>query len=243
MYGQHDPSPPPPVATGLRIGSAGDPAFPSQGNGRVASLPVYRNILAVDIEGSTMRTNPVRQALRSEVYRLLIEALHGAGIEDRDCDPFQDRGDGALALIHPVDHVPKPLLLTRVVPRMCELLYAYNRGLSAADRVACRLRIRVVIHAGEVHYDLYGPFGEAVDVACRLLDAPKVKGCLRRSAAPLVLVISDYLHAEVVRHQYEGIEAHAFAPLVTVLVGERRQRGWVCLPDITLNPAESALAA
>lgn len=243
MYRQHDPSPPPPLATGLSFISAGDPASPTKGSSRVTGLPVHRSILAVDIENSTCRTNPMRQALRSQIYRLLDDSLRGAGIGDRDCDPFQDRGDGALVLIHPVDHIPKPLLLTQVVPRMCAFLCAYNRSLRPEDRIPGRLRIRVVIHAGEVHYDVYGPFGESVDIACRLLDAPKVKTCLRRSAAPLVLVISDYLHSEIVRHQYDGIEACAFAPMVNVLVGERRQRGWVCLPDITHLPAEAALAA
>jgi GTP diphosphokinase / guanosine-3',5'-bis(diphosphate) 3'-diphosphatase len=33
-------------------------------------------------------------------------------------------------------------------------------------------RLRVVLHAGEVHYDGNGCFGEALDIAFRLLDAP-----------------------------------------------------------------------
>lgn len=241
MYPQLEPRRARSVVSGLRTVSADDPALPRAG-GRVTALPVYRNILAVDIENSTGRTNPVRRALRSELHQLLLASLRDAGIEDRDRERFVDRGDGALVLIHPVDHVPKPLLLSHVVPCMSELVRGYNDGLPAAGLAARGLRIRTALHAGEVHYDRYGPFGESVDVACRLLDAPRLKACLRRSSAPLVLVVSDHLHCEVIRHRYAGIEPSVFAPLVTVSLGGRRHRGWVCLSDVELLPVERALA-
>jgi len=49
----------------------------------------------------------------------------------------------------------------------------------------------VVVHAGEVHYDDNGCFGEALDVAFRLLDAPRFKKALREAASPLILIVSD----------------------------------------------------
>ena len=241
MYPQLQPRAPRSVVPGLRTVSADDPALPQTG-GRVTALPVYRNILAVDIENSTGRTNPARRALRSELYQLLLESLRGVGIEDGDRERFVDRGDGALVLIHPVDHVPKPLLLTHVVPCMSKLVRGYNDALPAGELAARGLRIRTVLHAGEVHYDGYGPFGESVDVACRLLDARRVKKCLRGSSAPLVLVVSDHLHSEIIRHRYAGIDPSVFAPLVTVSLGGRRHRGWVCVSDVELLPVERALA-
>ena len=47
---------------------------------------------------------------------MLGTAMRTAGIADGHCDPLTDRGDGFLALIHPVDDVPKTLLLNPLVP-------------------------------------------------------------------------------------------------------------------------------
>jgi hypothetical protein len=193
------------------------------------SLPVYRSILAVDIEGSTRRTNPVKEELREEVYRLVVEALYVAGIGSQHYDPFTDRGDGLLVLLRPTDELPKPLLFSRLIPILASLLVAHNSGISPADQPRV-LRLRAVIHAGEVHYDEKGPFGEDLDVAFRLLDAPRFKAHLKRATVPLALVASDYIYQTIIRHGYEGIVEDEFLPLVTVTVGFQRRKGWVQLP-------------
>ena len=196
---------------------------------REMSLPVHRSILAVDIEGSTQRTNPVKEELREEVYRLVVEALYVAGIGSQHYDPFTDRGDGLLVLLRPADELPKPLLLSRLIPILASLLAAHNSGIAPAERPRM-LRLRAVIHAGEVHYDEKGPFGEDLDVAFRLLDAPRFKAHLKSSTVPLALVASDYIYQTIIRHGYEGIEEEEFLPLVTVNVGLQRRKGWVQLP-------------
>ena len=196
---------------------------------RERSLPVHRSILAVDIEGSTRRTNPVKEELREEVYRLVVEALFVAGIGSQHYDPFTDRGDGVLVLLRPADELPKPLLFSRLIPVLASLLVAHNSGISLADQPRM-LRLRVVIHAGEVHYDEKGPFGEDLDVAFRLLDAPRFKAHLKSSTVPLALIVLDYIYQTIIRHGYEGIEEEEFLPLVTVNVGLQRRKGWVQLP-------------
>ncbi len=200
-----------------------------EGSRRERSLPVHRSILAVDIEGSTRRTNPVKEELREEVYRLVVKALHVAGIGSQFCDPFTDRGDGLLVLLRPTDELPKPLLFSRLIPVLASLLVAHNSGISPADQPRI-LRLRAVIHAGEVHYDEKGPFGEDLDVAFRLLDAPRFKAHLKSAAVPLALVASDYIYQTIIRHGYEGIVEEEFLPLVTVNVGLQRRKGWVQLP-------------
>lgn len=149
-----------------------------------ASLPHYRAILALDIERSTSRPNPVKAELRNKTYELFEVALRKAGIGTSHRDRFIDRGDGILALIHPVDQVPKALLLNCAVPVLGRLLADYNAGLPRFSHPDRQLRIRVVMHAGEVHYDANGCFGEALDVAFRLLDAVRVKRALRETADP-----------------------------------------------------------
>jgi class 3 adenylate cyclase len=196
------------------------------------SVPRHRSIVAIDIERSTSpeRTNPIREELREEAYRLLGTAMRTAGIADGHCDPLADRGDGVLALIHPADEVPKTLLLNPLVPVLVTLLAERNASLGAAERYRRELRLRVVIHAGEIHYDGKGYFGEALDVAFRLLDAPRLKDRLRQVVTPLVVVVSEDIYWSIVQHEYEGICGSAFEPLVRVTVAGRRRRGWVHVP-------------
>jgi len=194
-------------------------------------LPHYRSIVALDIERSTSRPNPVKGELRNKTYELFEAALRVAGIDSRHHDRFIDRGDGILALIHPVDQVPKAILLNRAVPCLSRLLTEYNAGLPRHSQPQRQLRIRVVVHAGEVHYDANGCFGEALDVAFRLLDAARVKRTLREMADPLILVISGDIYSSVVRHGYDGIDHQAFHPLVRVQVAGKRYPGWIHLPE------------
>lgn len=197
------------------------------------SLPVHRSILAVDMESSTspLRTNPVKEELRGQVYRLLYESMAFAGVESGHRDPFEDRGDGVLALIQPADELPKTYLLSRLIPEMARLLVAYNLSLPVSEWPRLGLRLRAVVHAGEIHRDANGYFGEALDVACRLLDAPRLKKCLRTVAAPLVLVVSEEIYWSIVKHEYDGIREDTYRPEVRVQVAGRRRQGYVHVPN------------
>jgi hypothetical protein len=208
-----------------------------------AGLPHYRAILALDIERSTSRPNPVKAELRNKSYELFEAALHKAGISTSHRDQFVDRGDGILSLIHPVDQVPKALLLNRAVPLLSRLLADYNASLARFSQLERQLRIRVVMHAGEVHYDANGCFGEALDVAFRLLDAVRVKRALRETADPLILVISGDIYNSVVRHGYDGIDQQAFHPLVRVQVAGKRFPGWIHLPEQVTEDNVTQMAA
>jgi hypothetical protein len=194
-------------------------------------LPHHRTIVAVDIESSTTRTNPIKAELRTKLYDLFDAALRSAGIHKRHRDRFVDRGDGALALIHPVEQAPKVLLLNRAIPTLNQLLTDYNASLPRLSRLERQLRIRVVVHAGEVHYDVNGCFGEALDVAFRLLDAPPVKKALRLTASPLILVVSGDIYRSVVRQRYDGIDQGSFRRLVRVQLADERYLGWIQSPD------------
>lgn len=193
--------------------------------------PLHRAIVAVDIQSSTTRTNPVKADLRTNVYDLFEQALHAAGIGPRNRDPFTDRGDGILALIHPVDQVPKTVLLNIAIPALARLLADHNSSQQVAGNPEQQLRLRVVIHAGEIHYDDNGCFGEALDIAFRLLDAAPVRKRLQLTPAPLAVVISEDIFRSIVRHGYGGIDQRAFAPLVRVQIAGYRYRGWVQVSD------------
>lgn len=200
-----------------------------------AGLAHHRAIVALDIEQSTSRTDPVKAELRHKIYELFDAALRSAGIHSRHRDRFIDRGDGLLALIHPVKQAPKAILLIRAIPTLNRLLTDYNASLPRASRPQRQLRVRVVVHAGEVHYDARGCFGEALDVAFRLLDDPRVKKALQAATDPLTLVVSGDIHKSVVRHGYDGIDQHAFCPLVRVQVAGNRHPGWIRIPGAPIR--------
>jgi len=182
----------------------------------------HRAIVAVDMESSTTQTNPVKARLRQAMYNMIDDALRTAGITQQHRDSFIDRGDGILILIHPTEKAPKTRLLDTVAPRLAARLTAYARR---HPEEPCRLR--AVVHAGEIHYDQDGCFGESLDVAFRLLDAPAVKAQLLQSDKPLALVVSDDIYQSIVRHRYPGIEEQTYRRNVSVRVGGRIHRGWM----------------
>jgi len=79
--------------------------------------PVYRSIIALDLEESTMRTNPVKGELRRVMYDLLLHSLEAVAITGNRLEPLTDRGDGVQlsGLLHtppgydPVRDGPLPL--------------------------------------------------------------------------------------------------------------------------------------
>jgi len=197
--------------------------------------PVHRSIVAVDIEGSTRRTNPAKGKLRRVLYDLLDRALRAAGIGSRHLEELADRGDGVLILIRPYDDVPKTVLLGRLIPALAALLAEHNATVVEPE---LRMRLRAVVHAGEVHDDGWGFYGDDIDVALRLLEAPTVKRVLRDAPeAPLVLVVSEEIWAGIVRHRY--VDGDPYQQRIQVKVGERRRRGRVHLPV----PARSDFSA
>jgi hypothetical protein len=193
---------------------------------RQSDVPLHRSIVAVDLEGSTTRTNLVKGELRRGMYDLLARSLSGVAIADSHLEPWTDRGDGVMLLIRPHDDVPKTVLLSRWVPMLAALLTEYN---AEAPQAAFQMRLRAVVHAGEVHADCRGFYGEAIDVAIRLLDSAPVKRALRQASSPLVLVVSEEIYSGIVCQGY--VDSTTYRPLVRVSVANRQRRGWVHVPN------------
>jgi hypothetical protein len=214
-----------PVARELSMGTVGSElqslAFGTLIRNRSSSESHQRAIVALDIESSTSRPDPVKAELRVMLYELFESALRSAGIYRRHRDPLYDRGDGLLALIHPVDRAGEVLLI--VVPVLTQLLTDYNASLPRQRQ----LRVRVVVHAGGVHYDANGCFGTALDVAFRLLDAPSVKEALAVAPGPLLLVVSGDIYGSVVDHGNGGTDQRAFRNVVSAEIAGIRLPGWI----------------
>jgi hypothetical protein len=188
--------------------------------------PLHRSIVIVDLEGSTKRNNPAKGELRRSLYQLVEQAFRIAGIGPENLERLTDRGDGVLILIRPHDEVPKTVVLGRLIPVLTALLAEHNASVTQPQ---LQLRLRAVVHAGEVHDDGRGFYGDDLDVACRLLDSPTLKKALKEAAAsPLVLAVSEEIFNGIVQQGY--LAGGSYQPLLRVRVGNRQRRGWVHIP-------------
>ena len=187
--------------------------------------PRQRIILVCDIEGSTSRTNTEKATVRADMYELFVAALLDCRITDDLREPLINTGDGLIALVRPVDGVPKTMLLHTFVPRLSDILAGH-----ADVHPHRKFRLRVAMHSGDVHFDQQGAFGEDLDLAFRLLNSPELKARLAQTAAPLVLAVSDHIHRSVIRHGYDGIDGRTFDPLIRVEMADQRHIGWVQVP-------------
>jgi hypothetical protein len=181
--------------------------------------PVARSIVAVDVERYSRRDNPGQQYVRHDLDRVLAEAFADAGIE-RPRKEVQDGGDAWLMFFPP--EVSKVRLLDSLPRQLAGALGRLNKG--RMDHA--RLRLRVAVHAGEVHLDGTGYPSEAVVHTVRLRDSAVLKSALRASTADLVLAVSDYLYDSVVRHGYGALESGDYLPR-EVVNKEFRARAWL----------------
>lgn len=185
---------------------------------------VHRTVLVVDVErfGSYHRTNPDRLVVRNALYRALRGSLARVGVVWNDCHR-EDRGDGVLVLVP--SEVAKSLLVEWLPDHLVASLTEHNHSHGVGEQ----MRLRMALHAGEIHHDSHGVVGEAVNHACRLIDAPALKSALADSAGTLAVIVSSWFFTEVVRH-CPGADAAAYRP-VRVVEKETDTTGWIHLPD------------
>ena len=200
------------------------PLFVGLGGTGAKLVSVHRSIVALDVERSTSRQDSVKAELKTALYGLVDRALHEAGYDSDQLEPVTDRGDGVLILFRPTDSAPMSLVFNMFIPALTALLSEHN----AAERQP--LRLRAVVHAGEVQYDGRGFIGSDLDIAFRLLEAPKLKRALGEAAeSPLALVVSEAMFSRFVRQRI--VDPAPYEPLVRVRVGNKTHRGWVHIPS------------
>jgi len=192
---------------------------------------VHRTIMAVDVEGfgDRRRTNPNQVAVRAGLYRAMREAFHQAGIPWANRD-HEDRGDGMFILIGP--DVPKSLFVESLPVALVAALHDHNDAHPDTERI----RLRMALHAGEVHYDQHGATAAALNMAFRLLEADPLKQALAASPGMLAVITSSWFFDEVVRHSAVDVSAYRAVP---VTVKETVTTGWICLPDQQATPVRA----
>lgn len=171
---------------------------------------VHHTIVAIDVVGR--RTDRQALAAASALPDLVRSSFREVDLSPDGLD-IRSLGDGMLALI-PAG-VPKA-----VVAR--EWSAALARGLRDG-RFDGEVSLHVAMHAGEVHRDRHGSFGDAVTLALRLLDSAAMRGATTTERPGLSLIVSDWFFTSVIEPMGD---AGAFQP-VRVEVKETRALAWM----------------
>jgi hypothetical protein len=185
--------------------------------------PEHRSIVVIDIAGFGRWSNRTQLRARAALNAMVRAAFRAAGIAWWKL-AVEDRGDGMIVLVPAA--VSKVDLLDPMIPCLAAALWEHNTVAEPADRI----RLRISVHAGEVHRDACGWVGTDLNLACRLVNSEPVYRQLRRSPqADLVLAVSDTIHRGVVQHGYRRISPASYKP-IHVVVKEVNAQAWVHLP-------------
>lgn len=184
----------------------------------------YRVILATDIERSAGRGAEALRTIRSVLQTTLRESAERSGIRWDDC-LRHDSGDG-IQLVMPRD-AQKTQLLHPLLGEFSGRLRAHNRLAAPLAQV----RVRLVLHAGDVEIASGEASGPPLEVTARMLDALPLKSALEASgdAAPLAVLLSPHFYEETVPHGYPGIDSGSFRE-VTFAVKKYSGDAWLYVP-------------
>lgn len=187
-------------------------------------------VISVDARGSGAYDDADKRRMRAQMYRVLETAFTRANVA-RGSVHMEDRGDGVVMSI--ADQIPVTQLLGLWLVEAHAKLRDENRGLRAP------LGLRIGMHVGQVRHDDRGISGRAVDLACRLADSAVARHLLDAEGADLLLVISQSLYEEAIRHggRFSNPERYSSARLK---LKEGEVTAWFHLPD---RPAPEIPAA
>jgi hypothetical protein len=154
---------------------------------------------------------------------MVLESIAAAGISPEHHDPPGDQGDGLHVLFGP--NVAKNRLIHPLVSYLAARLDRHNTNVPERER----LRLRVVVDAGDLRRDNDGYYGAALDEAFGLLNCDELRACLAGAAGPLVLAVSREIYEGIVRHEHDGIDPAAYE---TITVRPKRHDlvAWVHYP-------------
>jgi hypothetical protein len=177
----------------------------------------------VDIVDSSRpaRSDDVQLHLRDALRRMLGSAFTTTNIPWHRCRR-QDRGDGMLIA------VPSARAEYALDPLAHHLRYELRRHNKLAGELA-RLRLRMAVHEGQVHYDRWGMVGQTVNDLCRLLDAEEFRGVVDKHEADIGMIISDRMREHAIQHGAGAVDPKAYEP-ITITAKETVALAWIWRP-------------
>jgi hypothetical protein len=187
-------------------------------------------IMVLDIEGFSKRTDPVQKSLRAAMYGVLQEALARSGLPASEI-AREDRGDGVL-MIMPASLPPVTLAGTFI--RALDDDLAQKAAIFGPDHA---MRFRVALHQGLAAPDERGWAGDAVNTACRLVDAEPLREVLTAATgARMVFAVSEEIHHAVIRHGHRAIDPAAYLPMRFATKHGDTITGWATVPGYPAPP-------
>ncbi|MCC3653391.1 hypothetical protein LIX60_18365 [Streptomyces sp. S07_1.15] len=194
-------------------------------------------IISLDIENFSPRRDPVQRRVRAAMYRVLDGAMERAGLAAADT-VSEDRGDGVLMLIR--SSVAPVVIAGPFVRELDEGLGEYAQEANEDHAV----RLRMALHQGLAAKDEHGWSGDAVNTACRIVDAQPLRDVLASTpSARMAFAVSDEVHRAVIRHGHRGIDPAAYLPFdLTTKHGETIST-WITVPGYPAPPGLPESAA
>ncbi|MFI1397460.1 hypothetical protein [Streptomyces sp. NPDC020681] len=196
----------------------------------MAGHATHRWIVVLDIENFSVRTDPVQRSVRAAMYETLKGAMERSGLPVGDI-VYEDRGDGVLMI---VPGTVSPLLLAGPFIRELDDELAQKGAMFSK---AHALRFRVSLHQGLVARDAEGWSGDAVNTACRLVDAQPLRDVLVAApSARMVFIVSDETYRGVIRHGHRGIDPAAYLPMRFATKHGEVVHSWITVPGCPAPP-------
>lgn len=186
--------------------------------------------LVLDIEGFSIRPDPVQKTLRRAMYEVARAAVADARLS---WDGFlrADRGDGIIMLF------PSGVSPVTLAGDLIRTLNARLADMAAILDARHRMRFRVAMHHGLATKDAEGWSGNAVNTACRLVDAQPLRDTLKAAAeAHLALIVSDVFHQAVIRPGHRSTDGATFAPVRVDVKELIAYRAWIRVPGYPAPP-------
>nr|CEL13535.1 transcriptional regulator, SARP family [Kibdelosporangium sp. MJ126-NF4] len=140
----------------------------------------------------------------------------------------EDRGD-AVFILAPAA-TSKAVFVEAIPPALVTALRIHNDTHPDPQRI----RLRMALHAGEVHYDDHGVTSSSLTLTFRLIEAQPLKAALAASPGVLAVITSNWFFDDVVRHT-PGAAPATYRP-VQVAEKETSTAGWIALPDHPYPP-------
>jgi hypothetical protein len=188
--------------------------------------PRHFSIVVIDIERSGDLTDPQKQQVRDDLYRIVDSALLESEIVAKAAVIPEDRGDGVYLLIKA--DVP----IRRLIHPFIGVIDAALAARLVGDP---KLRLRLVVHHGEVTIDAKGSSGAAADLAFAMVDCRQLRDALTdATTGRLAAVVPDDVYQSVVRG-YAEPDPTAFR--MRLLETKRGSvRTWVTVTGSTEQP-------
>lgn len=187
----------------------------------------YYALAVTDIENWSARPGPVQARMQSALRQILDRATGSAGIAGIDVRRTS-RGDG-LIVAFPAT-APKEVITSRFVKALNRELRLHHDECPPDEGI----RVRLALHAGDVHDGGDEWAGEAVVAACRLVDSDLLRGVLAAAdTAVLAMIVSDYWYGAVLRPGWA--DTTGFSQVAVDLRGYVGD-AWVRVPGMSRPP-------